>query len=77
VNKNLALGALFAGSPVIANVGKDYIIPKIPIRNSTIKRIAQKAISSILSDIAIAGLERVLYSGGSETSGIFLGAINR
>jgi hypothetical protein len=42
MNKNLTLAALLAGSAVIANITKTYILPKIPTKDLTIKENCTK-----------------------------------
>ena len=41
IDKNLAMGGMITASSLVANVSKDYIIPKIPIVDPVYKGYAQ------------------------------------
>lgn len=61
IDKNIAVAVTSAASALVANIGKDYIIPKIPIVDPTMKGYAQKAVGPVLAGTSAVVLEKVNF----------------
>src|SRR5690606_29823440 len=63
IDKNVATAGLIGVSALVAQIGKDYVIPKLPTSMIT-NNMAKKAVGPVLCGGATMALQRVLVTEG-------------
>jgi len=73
LDKNIAMAILIGSSAGIAQISKDFIIPKIPVGSPTLKNVVQNSVGPILCGASTVGLEKILLAQESGSITTLLG----
>lgn len=72
LDKNIAVGGLVAAGALVAQSTKDFVIPKIPIADARIKKVAEMAVGPVICGVTTGVLNSSLVSESS-----FFGPVNQ